>query len=1836
MAYNSKNFGKIRYIEPNDFRGPFNITHPYEDYSISVDLIVTNSERIKCGNIENNTIKVYSNNLTNEKISFFNYNKDYLTDTSNSIVYEDILNNKETKENLGITDIHISYNSYFYPQVTIKFTDIRGGALMMPNEEIYRRGQNNITDKVSNFFAVLFNFPYPEFTLRVKGFYGKKVDFSLVVEEFKSSFNNQTGNFDATVKFIGKMYGVYTDIPMSYLLIAPYCMYDGHNNQTIWDELDFKFDEDEGGAKMPTFLELQEIIMTSESNIGSVLSDDLINQFNDLNNKSILIEEISNNYSDLLSFIKNNEGLISNDLILIPKEIIENSNKLNELNTKIQKLCELITKNNNETNIEIPYPYPFTKNKQKIEINDNYYVEISLNSELEKGIENIVNNIKTYVNVSSSNTKLKEDVSNNEGSLIKIREHFFNKGINNKSFFCIEQNSFYSCITNIRESTNKEINDNNKKIETDYNTKVETLIGFKPSIKNIFKILMAHLQCFIEIYNRFSQKTINNENRFIEKLNINLKNTDINLKNIKNVLLPCFPAFIDNENNFVYPNKILNTEIDETLLIDALLDGTFNFLRKKDEVDKLKEELNDTSLDFIPTCLTDLINFTNPYDNILNFKNDGKSNDVEVLFTFFGMRCISKYILEQNNNLSSDEFGKLEAYNFWRTNQSVGHRLKDLISNDEFNSNNFLLYLSGKKNTYLTSNPYYSDNNVKNLINYENNNISIPNKFNFPAIIGRLNYSNDFISIFKNDYKVNDCSVSFKYNANNVITKNNRPIGFIDFVDITKLDKINDKLNILDTSEYCKEENKKKILEYYLTNVLNDKNVIYNSNVYYSSNNSNHNEKLGYDISLFESDKYISNNYINYREAFLQNFKQNSDDNEKILKLFSIQTKGENNKPIFCNNYIDTNEETENNLIDESTPEEFLSSVEHNIFSIVDTIKEGKTVLTIPYITKLFIGMLITKLKEGKDSLNSIIIKNQIELYNQNTYNSQGQMSKDGGLKYRKYIYYLLNIFMRANDGTYNEECFDESITNAATDALFYENNGTSIKKYFQKDIYDLSKEYKEWSETIFENLKNEYKFDYNNIEYVLNEWKGGKFNLNIDRETNNTKESIQAVINSNIGGENFCKKYSGIKYDGKNIYLIFNQEYESYKELEKLFNDVCKFVIPYQMKPYELTNGNISINKSIFETSFNFFKKELLKLYKYIDSETGEEIDNSYLDYTSYNVSVDNKLSMYKTLKNLEDKHFYNFKNGDYIEKFKLKSDKTETEFDRFHFIDSFYNDIGNEIMFNLEELTSILGNITENSNNKIEGVISNEMSVYSFMSLLCQKNNMMLMAMPIFNGNFTGKNGSNNFETMFTPITYNATINNNIMSGPSYICFYPHQPSQHLDNPNSQYKNDGFNIIQDINDTGNFEGPIDIPDLAKSDSRYIIPAFSVEYGSQKQSIFKNINVNMDNPQTTEVAVAIQFGLANKNNETPQKVSFQGQDLYKIYSNYSYTCDVEMMGCAQIQPLMYFQLNNIPMFRGAYIIISVEHRIVPGDMTTTFRGVRINKNKIPRVTSCISIERLKGVINKENNIITNNVIKTPIIIRELPENESRSSFMENIDDKINFDIVTTTYKDYIKFSGNKELQKNNFNLLNSELRNLIYHLLGDLEKLSQKLPYKIGIEISSTTRDYVPNNGSKTSDHLINLQNPNEKRKGKKGYDANGNYTTYDKLGCAIDLHGTKDGKKDKGEASIIVFNLIAKNYQKYIRQLLWEVIDSNSTLSDNISNCIHLGSYGKDFDNDKKELLMVLKETNFKSHKGNINTFSVSFLKIVKDLMNMDNKGKAWTFNSQLSPEKLNNLNI
>ena len=160
-------------------------------------------------------------------------------------------------------------------------------------------------------------------------------------------------------------------------------------------------------------------------------------------------------------------------------------------------------------------------------------------------------------------------------------------------------------------------------------------------------------------------------------------------------------------------------------------------------------------------------------------------------------------------------------------------------------------------------------------------------------------------------------------------------------------------------------------------------------------------------------------------------------------------------------------------------------------------------------------------------------------------------------------------------------------------------------------------------------------------------------------------------------------------------------------------------------------------------------------------------------------------------------------------------------------------------------------------------------------------------------------------------------------------------------------------------------------------------ICAFEVQIGSTDNALFKNINVSTDSTKTTAESIVNLQKLANTN--TPQKFQSKDCSLIPVIEGRSYTCEVETLGNAQISPMQYFYLDNIPIFGGLYQIMGVKHNITPNSMVTTFKGIKMRYNAgkyggIPPVTLKSLSDEAKGIgiktIDTENK---DEPIKSPI-----------------------------------------------------------------------------------------------------------------------------------------------------------------------------------------------------------------------------------------------------------------
>ena len=151
----------------------------------------------------------------------------YLTTYYTEISADNYIEN-ELVEGFGVTNVSISFESWFAPIITISFVDVHGSCLWGREEAIHDNGE--ITS--DNLLGVFFTQPYPLFRLQVKGFLGHDVTYQLSVKDFRGRYNSQTGNFEATATFIGYTWSLLTDIPLKLLSVVSELSYVG---KQYWD-----------------------------------------------------------------------------------------------------------------------------------------------------------------------------------------------------------------------------------------------------------------------------------------------------------------------------------------------------------------------------------------------------------------------------------------------------------------------------------------------------------------------------------------------------------------------------------------------------------------------------------------------------------------------------------------------------------------------------------------------------------------------------------------------------------------------------------------------------------------------------------------------------------------------------------------------------------------------------------------------------------------------------------------------------------------------------------------------------------------------------------------------------------------------------------------------------------------------------------------------------------------------------------------------------------------------------------------------------------------------------------------------------------------------------------------------------------------------------------------------------------------------------------------------------------------------------------------------------------------------------------------------------------------
>ena len=301
-----------------------------------------------------------------------------------------------------------------------------------------------------------------------------------------------------------------------------------------------------------------------------------------------------------------------------------------------------------------------------------------------------------------------------------------------------------------------------------------------------------------------------------------------------------------------------------------------------------------------------------------------------------------------------------------------------------------------------------------------------------------------------------------------------------------------------------------------------------------------------------------------------------------------------------------------------------------------------------------------------------------------------------------------------------------------------------------------------------------------------------------------------------------------------------------------------------------------------------------------------------------------DIKTQLYYTLKEFVDRWMLGdngFNIGDLLNPANIDSN--------FLMVDRGFNNIGDQVILDLTPLYDVQ--------------TTADTSLYTLLMNLLSKNNFEFFALPSYvdfkdNGLLWSHA---NINKIFGP----TNIVTNVKQTPKFICMYVGGTSAQLD----------INSNSDLSHQSDSDSISKIPDLSN------INAFAIDFGTQNQSFFTNVELDQAEFKETNESIKMLDNIAKSQTGTDSVTNIKGNNLFNVYEQRSYTCTVHGLGNVMLQPTMYFDLRNIAMFKGAYLIVDVEHHIIPNNFKTTFRGVRIPKYPKPYVTDYSVIANLEN-----------------------------------------------------------------------------------------------------------------------------------------------------------------------------------------------------------------------------------------------------------------------------------
>jgi len=395
----------------------------------------------------------------------------------------DQFQNDSTSQSFGIDSINVNIKGGgFIPQVDINFIDVRGKTLFESPE--------------NSPYKAFFHLPWPIFYLTIKGFYGKAIRYRLHMVSFNSKYNESNGNFDIATKFVGSTYAFLNDIPLKGILNAPYMF-------LTESEVPKKFNQNTQRYE-------KTISRTSK---GFVLLKSVYSEYVNKGYLPSTFIEKPRTLREIITIAGTLDKILERELfdqVFDPKILSGIKEFENRVNTFINEVKAWGTVNLDKFYFEkITDPNDLSKNKLYYYLGKNITID-SVKSKDEKSSGTLQYIILNSIVEISKIKSFAENLKNKTGSNFKnIPLSFKNQIGNINKYIDLNESKYgididtllediYVIFKSFQDEKQKVYNKIEEKMNEIYRDKDKGL-GFDPTIKNIFGVLMANADVYIRL-----------------------------------------------------------------------------------------------------------------------------------------------------------------------------------------------------------------------------------------------------------------------------------------------------------------------------------------------------------------------------------------------------------------------------------------------------------------------------------------------------------------------------------------------------------------------------------------------------------------------------------------------------------------------------------------------------------------------------------------------------------------------------------------------------------------------------------------------------------------------------------------------------------------------------------------------------------------------------------------------------------------------------------------------------------------------------------------------------------------------------------------------------------------------------------------------------------------------------------------------------------------------------------------------------------------------------------------------------------------------------------------